>query len=164
MDDEKQVLFNSLSVQRAHVLGVVRALSDEQLRQPALPSGWNCVGMVNHLSIDVERFWFREVMADEPGVGNEFRSESGSAWDVDPGEAPEKVIASYEAEIERADLIIGSTALDAEPAGWPTDMFGSFRLHNLRELMLHVITETACHAGHLDAARELFNGGQWLVL
>jgi Protein of unknown function (DUF664) len=29
--------------------------------------------------------------------------------------------------------------------------------------MLHVITETACHAGHLDAARELIDGRQWLA-
>jgi hypothetical protein len=27
-----------------------------------------------------------------------------------------------------------------------------------------VITETAAHAGHMDAARELIDGGQWLVL
>jgi hypothetical protein len=30
--------------------------------------------------------------------------------------------------------------------------------------MLHVITETAVHAGHLDAVRELIDGRQWLVL
>jgi len=29
--------------------------------------------------------------------------------------------------------------------------------------MLHVITETACHAGHLDAVRELIDGRQWLA-
>jgi len=27
-----------------------------------------------------------------------------------------------------------------------------------------VIAETACHAGHLDAARELIDGTQWLTL
>ena len=27
-----------------------------------------------------------------------------------------------------------------------------------------MITETATHAGHLDAARELIDGGQWIVL
>jgi hypothetical protein len=29
--------------------------------------------------------------------------------------------------------------------------------------MLHVIKETACHAGHLDAVRELIGGRQWIV-
>jgi hypothetical protein len=27
-----------------------------------------------------------------------------------------------------------------------------------------VIMETACHAGHLDAVRELIDGRQWIVL
>ena len=34
----------------------------------------------------------------------------------------------------------------------------------LRDTVLHVITETACHAGHLDAARELIDGQTWLIL
>lgn len=29
---------------------------------------------------------------------------------------------------------------------------------------MHVVTETACHAGHLDTARELIDGRQWMVL
>jgi hypothetical protein len=32
----------------------------------------------------------------------------------------------------------------------------------VREVILHVITETAVHAGHLDAARELIDGRTWL--
>jgi hypothetical protein len=31
-------------------------------------------------------------------------------------------------------------------------------------VLLHVVTETACHAGHLDAARELTDGRTWMVL
>ena len=38
------------------------------------------------------------------------------------------------------------------------------RLENLREIILHVLTETAVHAGHLDATRELIDGRTWLVL
>ncbi len=34
----------------------------------------------------------------------------------------------------------------------------------LRRAVLHVITETACHAGHLDAVRELMDGRTWLIL
>ena len=32
----------------------------------------------------------------------------------------------------------------------------------MREVILHVITETATHAGHLDAARELLDGRTWM--
>jgi len=37
-------------------------------------------------------------------------------------------------------------------------------LDSVREILLHVITETAAHSGHLDAARELIDGKQHLVL
>ena len=37
-------------------------------------------------------------------------------------------------------------------------------MDNLREVVLHVITETATHAGHLDAVRELIDGRTWMVL
>ena len=164
MDDEAQVLLRCLDAQRSHVLGVVEALGDEQLRQATLPSGWNCVGLVNHLAVDVERFWFRAVMADEPGVWDGFRRDSSSAWDVGPDVAPGEVISLYKAEIDAADSIVGSMALGTTPAAWPDDLFGSFRLRDLEAIMLHVITETACHAGHLDAARELIDGRQWMVL
>jgi hypothetical protein len=49
------------------------------------------------------------------------------------------------------------------PAWWPDEWFGSWRLHSIREILLHVIAETACHAGHLDAARELVDGRTWLT-
>jgi len=67
-------------------------------------------------------------------------------------------------EIELADAIIAATSLDSAPAWWPEDLFGSWRLDDLREILLHVIAETACHAGHLDAAGELIDGRQWIVL
>ena len=54
-----------------------------------------------------------------------------------------------------------NTYLDAAPARWP-DYFAGWRLHDVREIILHVITETAVHAGHLDAARELIDGRTWL--
>jgi hypothetical protein len=51
--------------------------------------------------------------------------------------------------------------LVAPPARWP-DYFEDWRLQDVREVILHVITETATHAGHLDAARELIDGRTWM--
>jgi Protein of unknown function (DUF664) len=80
-----------------------------------------------------------------------------------PATSPEAVLGHYRAEIERANAVIAATALEAPPQWWP-DFFGAFRLPALRSVLLHVITETACHAGHLDAARELLDGKTWLIL
>jgi len=161
MEATTAALLQSLEAQRAHVLGCLETLSTEDLSRPVLPSGWSCLGLVQHLALDVERFWFCTTMANEEvEVG---RDRSGSAWSVVPGTSPEEVFDLYRAEIARANAVIEAAPLEAPPKNWP-DFFGNWRLPDLRAVVLHVITETACHAGHLDAARELIDGGTWLVL
>ncbi len=158
---ESQALFDSLESQRAHVLGIVDGLADEDLHRPVLPSGWSILGLIHHLAVDVERFWFREVVA-----GDESLTPSGpvvSAWEISPTTRAESIFETYRREIELANAVIASTPLDGEPKMWPA-FFGEWRLPDVRAVLLHVITETACHAGHLDAARELIDGRMWLKL
>jgi hypothetical protein len=162
MSEEGDALLSSLAAQRDHILGILDGLSEEDLRRPVLPSGWRALGLVQHLAVDVERFWFRTVMAGESTDPDDFAVRS--AWIASPDTPAEDVFALYRREIERANAIIVATSLDTPPAWWPEDLFGSWRLKNLREVLLHVITETAVHTGHLDAVRELIDGRQWLVL
>ena len=163
-DPEVATLLAVLDAQRAHVLAAVDGLGDEQLRRPVLPSGWTCLGLVRHLTLDDERFWFRAVVAGEQAVIDELAQDSPEAWDV-PGEtSTREALDAYRSEIERADAVIAGTPADTPPRWWPEDQFGGFRLDTLREVLLHVITETACHAGHLDAVRELLDGTQRLVI
>jgi len=161
VSDDKAMLRGTLDNQRNHVLGILEGLSDDDLARPVLPSGWTCLGLVQHLALDVERWWFWQVMAgetplDEPPIEN--------AWQVVPGTAATEVLETYRREVERANGVIETLPLDAEPKWWPDGLFGNWRLRNLRHMMLHVIAETACHAGHLDAVRELIDGRTWLVL
>jgi hypothetical protein len=118
------------------VLGILEGLSEEDLRRPMLPSRWTCAGSVHRLAIDVERFCFRAVVAGEPMPDDE----PDNAWQVP------------------ADLTArrGAGRLPAGDRTW--------RLNDLREILLHVIAETATHTGQLDAARELIDGRQWKVL
>lgn len=113
-----------------------------------------------HLTLDVERFWFRAVVAGETV---ELQSGDG-AWKVGPEVSARSVLDAYREETALADAVIAATALDAEPRWWPGDLFGQMPRMDLRQTVLHVLTETACHAGHLDAARELIDGRTWLVL
>lgn len=157
---ELQTLRSYLDIQREHVLGILDGLDEEALRRPVLPSGWNCLGLVRHLTHDVERGWFRAVVAGEPNVVDDH----GDAWQVPAGTTAGAVLDGYRAEIERANAVLAAASPDAAPAWWPEGQFGDWRLHNVREIALHVIAETACHAGHLDAVRELLDGHRWLVL
>ena len=156
---ETRTLISYLDIQRDHVLGILDGLDDDALRRPVLPSGWSCLSMVNHLSQDVERWWFRAVVAGDPAA-----EPGGDAWRIDDGTPAGDVLRRDREEIERANAIIAATPLDAVPGWWPADRFGDWRLDSLREVVLHVLAETACHAGHLDAVRELIDGRRWLVL
>ena len=81
---ESQALFSCLADQRNHVLGILEGLSDEDLQRPLLPSHWTCAGLVHHLAIDVERFWFRAVVAGEPlpdpSAGHPRAAPSSATW------------------------------------------------------------------------------------
>ena len=64
-DTESKMLLAHLNAQRKHVLGILEGLDEEALRRPVLPSGWSCLGLVRHLALDDERFWFRGTVAGE---------------------------------------------------------------------------------------------------
>jgi len=160
VDREREALLTALQQQREHVLSAVSGLSDEALRRPVLPSGWTCLGLVQHLALDVERFWFRAVLAGEDVV----LCEDDAGWRVDPGTSAAEVLDTYRDEARRADEVVRGSALDAQPAWWPVEVFADLPVRDVRETVLAVIVETACHAGHLDAVRELLDGRQHLVL
>ena len=160
---ERELLLGHLDAQRRHVLGILEGLSDEQLRRPLLPSGWHCLGMVKHLALADEHYWFRCVVAGESR--GYFPSEPDGEWQVGPDESAQDVFDLYRDEIRRSDAIITVTDLDAPPAqrderwtSWGADF------PDLRSVLLHMLTETSIHAGHLDAVRELIDGRQWVVV
>jgi hypothetical protein len=119
---------------------------------------------VQHLALDVEKFWFACVIAGDQAAISSLDQAEGDAWAVAPETPAGAVTDGYRAWVDRANAVAAGTDLDAPPAWWPGELFGSWRLHTVREVLLHVLTETATHAGHLDAARELIDGRQWLVL
>lgn len=160
---QSRSLLDALGDQRRHVLGTMAGLADEDLRRAVLPSGWSCLGMVNHLTLEVELFWFRAVVAGQPDAIEQVAA-IGDAWRIDPDVPARRVLEHYRQQAELADAVLATASLDAAPAWWPDDLFGDWRLDTNRDVLLHVITETACHAGHLDAARELLDGSQWHVL
>ena len=135
---EHQALLACLDQQRNHVLAILEGLPDQALRQPVLPSGWTCLGLVRHLALDVERFWFASIIAAGPVE----LCEGAQAWQVDDRASPGAVSDLYRQEIDHANVMIENTPLDTAPARWP-DEWSGWRLADLRAVMLHVIVETA---------------------
>lgn len=158
---ERDSLIAALDGARSHVLAQLEGLTDADLRRPVLPSGWHCLGLVRHLTLSDERYWFEVVMAG--GSLDWWPTAENGDWLVGQDESAEDVLAAYRAAIEASDAVITAMSLDEAPRRrepqWPENRFA-----DLRSVMQHVIVETATHAGHLDAARELLDGQQYLVL
>ena len=160
---ERDLLLHRLAGQRQHILDQVADLTEEQLRRPVLPSGWSCVGLLQHLTLSDERYWFEVVMAGHP---LDFWPEGENAdWQVPDNVPARSVIAGYRAAMDRSDGYIADLDLEDPPAR-PEDWWASAGLSfpDLRTVLLHVIVETATHAGHLDAVRELLDRKQYIVL
>jgi hypothetical protein len=148
--DEKTVLLEFLEAQRASVLAIIDGL--DGVTKTVVPSGWTPLGLIEHLGY-AERHWFQQVV-------------TGSAepipWPDDHAplttpRSPSVVFAFYQAQRERSNAIIAATPLDAPPKGRHSGP-RSDEVADLRWVILHMIEETARHAGHLDIARELIDG------
>jgi uncharacterized damage-inducible protein DinB len=158
-------LLNALGLSREYLIESLDGLDDDALRRPILPSGWTCLGLINHLALDVERFWFQAVVGGRrDAISDVLATSSDNAWVVGEDVPVASILESYRQNIEAADDIIVSSSLDAPPAWWPEDLFGTFRMHSVRAIVLHSLRETATHAGQLDAVRELIDGKLHVVL
>lgn len=168
-----RLLLTFLDAQRQSVLAIVEGLSDDDLRKPVVPSGWTPLGLVEHLA-GAEYYWFQIIAAGAGGAPPEAdKAAEEPPEEYDPGEAgaftttesKESVLALYRDQNEQANALLASTPLSAAPRGSiPAGQHDSVdpslaaEVFELRGIVLHVIEETARHAGHLDIARELLDG------
>jgi uncharacterized damage-inducible protein DinB len=149
--DEKISLRTSLDRHRDVVLWKIEGLDDEHLRTPMTPSGTSLLGLVKHLAA-VEYGWFCETFGRETEPLPFDDDDPDADLRVTPGESTADIIAFYGRARAAADEDIGQ--LDLEDLG--TAWFGS--QVSLRWVLIHMIEETARHAGHMDIVRELIDG------
>ncbi|MEU4561852.1 DinB family protein [Actinoplanes sp. NPDC023936] len=153
VDTEKAVLSEFLAYQRASVRAILVGLDRTALSASVLPSGWTPLGLVEHLG-HAERHWFQEVFR---GSAEALPWPDGHAPLTTP-RSPAQVFRFYDDQCRVSDAVIAESALTATPVGrHPSEPLGS-QTRDLRRIILHVIEETARHAGHLDAVRELIDG------
>ena len=148
---EKEILHASLDRHRDAVLWKLQGLDDEQLRRPMTPSGTNLLGLVKHLA-SVEYGWFVSTFGGEvePLWFDPYTDDDLS---VGPGETTQQITDFYGRARAASDAMITGRPLDAP--GRP-----DWRDHDvsLRWVLVHMIEETARHAGHMDILRELIDG------
>jgi uncharacterized damage-inducible protein DinB len=124
-------------------------------RRSVEPSTLSLLGLVRHLA-DVERGWFRRVMAgqDAPPI---FRTETNRDAAFD-GAVPDPQVVTeawnaWRAEIAFADRFVAE-APDLDITGndpWRGQV-------SLRWVLLHMVEEYARHNGHVDLLRQRIDG------
>ena len=148
---EKESLWASLDRHRDVVLWKLEGLDDERLRRPMTPSGTSLLGLVKHLAA-VEYDWFCKTFGRETEP-LPFDDEDGDAdLRVEQHETTADIVAFYGRARVAADQVIDELDLGDTGTAW----FGE--PVSMRWVLIHMIEETARHAGHLDIVRELVDG------
>jgi hypothetical protein len=157
-DADDQVLLDFLAAQRASALAIVAGLDEEAWHRSVVPSGWTPAGLVEHLG-GAEWHWFQGVVAgvepELPGDLDDTPYDPTAAFVSDSPSAD--VIGFYRDQCARSDAVLAVTPLSAAPRGKHGGPAAD-EPPNVRWCVLHMIEETARHAGHLDIARELLDG------
>ena len=156
---EDQALLDFLAAQRDSVLAIVAGLDEQAWHRPVVPSGWTPAGLVEHLG-GAEWHWFQGVVCGtvpEPPPGDEDLPAYDPTAAFVTDEPSAEIIRFYRDQCASSDAVLAVTPLSARPRG-KHGVPGEDEPPNVRWVVLHMIEETARHAGHLDIARELLDG------
>ncbi|MEV6851331.1 DinB family protein [Actinoplanes sp. NPDC051411] len=155
--DEKTDLLGYLRNAREAVLWKLDGLSDYDVRRPLTPTGTNLLGLVKHLAyVDAGYFGatfgrpFPEtVLPEDEGAG--FNADMYASAD----ETREQIEDLYRRVGAHSDATIEALPLDA-PGDVP--WWGDAGKTTLHSVLVHMLAETARHAGHADILRESIDG------
>ncbi len=156
--DERDTLAGFLRWQRETLEVKCSGLDATDLaRRSVEPSTLSLLGLVRHLS-DVERGWFRRVMACEDAPSH-FSSEADPDGDFD-GAAPDEALVAEAWDIWRVEVAFAERFVAAAPdlditGKIPDPQRGPM---SLRWVLVHMIEEYARHLGHADLLRERIDG------
>jgi uncharacterized damage-inducible protein DinB len=153
--DERTQLVGWLDLQRAIVHYKCQGLSDADAHRSVLPTSplMTMAGILSHLRW-VEHCWFEVMFLGRPEHDNpQFGEDDDADMRVD-GVPLAQLLADYERQCANSNEIIAAHPLD-EAGRHPGYTSGAA---TLRWMLIHMVEETARHAGHADIVRELLDG------
>jgi hypothetical protein len=156
--EPKEVLLGFLDYYRSVVARKVEGLSDAELRESWLPSGWSPLELVKHL-VYMERRWLRWGFLAEQVPDPRGDEDSDGRWHAGPGDTAADLVAALEAAGERTRAIASAAELaDVSASGGRFSDEDTRPRPTLAWILVYVLQEYSRHAGHLDVARELIDG------
>lgn len=163
MGDERSDLLDTLGKHRAFLRYTVRGLSDDQAARRTTVSELCLGGLIKHVSL-AERGWadFIEVGPSTVSGADEAAMEAHAAgFRMLPGETLQDLLDGYQETAERTDRLVRALpSLDVSHPLPEAPWFPPGARWTARRVLLHIIAETAQHAGHADILREALDGSK----
>lgn len=154
---ERRDLLEALQMHRALFRRTLAGLSDEQARLRPTASELSLAALVKHVAA-TEAGWF-DFMQAGPDAMNAHQATWMENWTVGPDDTVEALLRRYDEVARRTDELV-ATAPDLDlahplpPAPW----FPPGATRSIRRVLVHIVAETAQHAGHADIIRETIDG------
>jgi uncharacterized damage-inducible protein DinB len=155
---ERADLLASLRKSRHFLRFTVRDLTDEQAARRTTVSELCLAGLIKHVT-EVERRWAAFIL-DGPAA-----MESDGDWAayfrMAEGETLAGLLDAYDESARRTDELLTTLPdLDVSHPLPERPWFEPGARWSVRQVLLHVIAETAQHAGHADILRESLDGAK----
>ncbi|SFW92413.1 DinB family protein [Amycolatopsis australiensis] len=164
--DERDGLLRFLEQQRYVLKLAAHGLTDEQARKTPTKSALSVGGLVKHVAF-TEQGWIDTVLQAPQKPFAEAMADYESAYRLGPEETLAAALSRYDEVAARtAEVIAGIEDLGQAvpvPKGvpwYPQDV----EAWSVRWVLLHLIEETARHAGHADIIREHVDGATAIPL
>ncbi|MFI7500796.1 DinB family protein [Streptomyces sp. NPDC049687] len=163
---ERADLLEALAKQRHFLRSTTRDLTDEQAGLRTTASELCLGGLVKHVA-SVERHWVAFIL-EGPSAMPDFTKMTEEDWAARaaefrmlPGETLAGVLRDY-AEVARGtdELVASLPDLDADHALPSAPWHEPGMRWSARRVLLHIVAETAQHAGHADIIRESLDGSK----
>ncbi|MEU8687278.1 DinB family protein [Streptomyces sp. NPDC048665] len=163
---ERAELLEMLAKHRHYLRFTTRDLTDEQAGLRTTASELCLGGLIKHVAA-VERNW-GEFILNGPSALGDFTAMAEADWArradefrLLPGETLAGVLADYAEVARRTDDLVATlpdleTAQPLPKAPW----FEPGAQWSARRVLMHIIAETAQHAGHADIIRESLDGAK----
>ncbi|MFF8031296.1 MULTISPECIES: DinB family protein [unclassified Streptomyces] len=163
---ERAEWLEALAKHRHFLRFTTRDLTDEQARLRTTASELCLGGLIKHVT-QVERGW-GDFILNGPSAMPDFTAMTDADWArradgfrLLPGETLAGVLADYAEVARRTDELVA--ALPDLDAAWPlpkAPWFEPGAQWSARRVLMHIVSETAQHAGHADIIRESIDGAK----
>ncbi len=129
--------------------------AEQMVRRSVPPSDLSLLGLVRHMA-DVERNWFRVVLAGEEAPHHFGGDDDWDAAFLDATPATAGIEEAWSAWRQEVDF--AGRFVDSCPDLDRTGVMSNGQPIALREVLIHMIEEYARHCGHADLIRERIDG------